>query len=483
MTTKRPIRVRFAPSPTGYLHIGGARTALYNYLFAQASGGTFILRIEDTDLERSKEEYAEALIADLQWLGIEFTEGPGDNGADRGAHGPYRQSERLSLYQDIAEKFIASGKAYYCFLSTAELAQLSALAESQHKAPHSYHGKYRDLPLDEAQARVAAGDEYVVRFKNPGWEWKFKDKVRGKVKFPADMVGDFVIMRSNGMPVYNFCCVVDDHLMEISHVIRAEEHLNNTVRQLMIYHALEARPPEFCHVSLLVGADRQKLSKRHGATSVRQYQTQNYLPQALVNYLCLLGWSHPQEKDLFSLAEAAAVFDLTRFNKAPAFYDIKKLEHFNAQHLKRQPDSFLIEEFNKTHQFNIQTAAWKLKFVQVFKEKLTSLNDIDTMLEDIFSEDIESADDVQEMLAQESTTLMKVYLAKELALLGQQATISAENLEQWMEQIKGPLGIKGKSLFMGLRVLLTGRCHGADLKGLLALTPLSTVRKRFNKIP
>ena len=196
--------------------------------------------------------------------------------------------------------------------------KLTTKAEIEKIALHSYHGVYRDLPLDEAKKKINDGEEYVIRFKNPGKKWTFKDLVRGEVTFPEDMVGDFVIIRSNGMPVYNFCCVIDDHLMKITHVIRAEDHVNNTVRQLMVYDAIGADIPEFAHCSLLVGEDRQKLSKRHGATSVNQYKEEYYLPQALINYLCLLGWSHPEEKDIFDINELGEVFDLNRFSKSPA---------------------------------------------------------------------------------------------------------------------------------------------------------------------
>ena len=318
------VRVRFAPSPTGYLHIGGARTAMYSYLYAKAMGGKFILRVEDTDLSRSKREYEDSQVDDLSWLGIEFDESPNKPGS----FGPYRQSERFDTYKKYATELVEKGMAYPCFLTSEELEELTKKAEGEKIAPHAYHGKYRDLDPVEAKKRIDTGQEYIIRFKNPGKPWSFKDIVRGEVNFPHDMVGDFVILRSTGLPVYNFCCVIDDHLMEISHVIRAEEHLNNTVRQLMIYDAIGAKIPEFAHVSLLVGEDRQKLSKRHGATSVSQYRDQNYLPEALMNYLCLLGWSHPEEKDIFNINELGTIFDLKRFSKSPALYDIKKIKFF-----------------------------------------------------------------------------------------------------------------------------------------------------------
>jgi glutamyl-tRNA synthetase len=288
------VRVRFAPSPTGYLHIGGARTAMYNYLFAKAMGGKYILRIEDTDLERSKREFEDSQIGDLKWLGLVHDEGP-DVG---GEYGPYRQSERGHIYASWAQKLIDTEHAYYCFCSEEELTAKKELANLEKRAPH-YDGKCRNLSLDEATSRLAAGEEAVIRFKAPRKAYVFNDHVRGRVVFPEGMVGDFVVMRANGVPVYNYAVVVDDASMKISHVIRAEEHLPNTLRQLMLYEAFNETPPEFAHVSLLIGEDRQKLSKRHGATSVNMYKDMNYLPDALLNYLLLLGWSHPEDKDVF----------------------------------------------------------------------------------------------------------------------------------------------------------------------------------------
>src|SRR5665647_3338381 len=244
------VRVRFAPSPTGYLHIGGARTALYNYLFAKANGGKYILRIEDTDLERSKAEFEQLQIADLEWLGIIHDEGPDKPNPK---YGPYRQSERLDIYMKYALEMIANGKAYYDFCTEIEIEAMKEKAAAEGHDPQ-YEGKWKDPAFDkEAHAIVAAGEKAAIRFRAPKKVYSFKDGVKGDVSFPENMVGDFVIMRSSGLPVYNYCCVVDDMLMDISHVIRAEEHLNNTVRQLMIYEALNAKPPIFAHVSLIIG--------------------------------------------------------------------------------------------------------------------------------------------------------------------------------------------------------------------------------------
>ncbi len=301
------VRVRFAPSPTGYLHIGGARTALYNYLYSKAVGGTFVLRIEDTDLERSNSEYEKLQIDDLKWLGINHDEGPDKPNPK---YAPYRQSERADIYMKYANMLLEKDLAFYDFCTEEELEAQKEKALAEGRDP-VYEGKWKDPAFkQEALDRVAAGEKTAIRFRAPKKAYTLDDKVKGKVVYPENMVGDFVIVRSNGLPVYNFCCVIDDHLMDITHVIRGEDHLNNTVRQLMIYEALGAKLPEFSHVSLLIGHDRQKLSKRHGATSVNLYRNEHYLPEAMCNYLCLLGWSHPTERDIFDKQDIVEVFSL-----------------------------------------------------------------------------------------------------------------------------------------------------------------------------
>ncbi|MCB9061131.1 MAG: glutamate--tRNA ligase [Halobacteriovoraceae bacterium] len=469
------IRVRFAPSPTGLLHIGGARTALYSYLFAKAKNGKFILRIEDTDLERSTKDSEIKMIDDLNWCGITWDEGP-DNG---GEYGPYRQSERKEIYKKYAFDLIESGHAYPCFLTTSELEKLTEQANTEKKAPHIYHGKYRDLPKAEAKKKMDAGDEYVIRFKNPQKKYTLNDIVRGNVTYNEDMVGDFVILRSNEMPTFNFCCAIDDHLMKISHVIRAEEHLNNTVRQLMIYESLGVKPPEFAHVSLLVGEDRQKLSKRHGATSVAQYREQHYLPEALMNYLLLLGWSHPEEKDIFSLDEVANIFDLTRFSKSPALYDIKKLNYFNEQHLRKLTTEQLIMNFDQvvcsTSPYHQQSIEWKNSLADLFRDKIQIFSDIEEHLKSIFSNVIEKNDEYKEILSWETTLKISQYLDAQLENTTDRVT--SVQMQEWMDYLKKELKIKGRPLFMGTRVVLTGQGHGPDLNKLVPLIPIENIKK------
>lgn len=473
-------RVRFAPSPTGYLHIGGARTAMYCYLYAKATGGSYVLRIEDTDQERSKREYEEAMIEDLKWLGLQHNEGP-DVGGD---FGPYRQSERMGLYQELIDQLVAEGKAYPCFLTQAELEDLTEKANAEKKAPHSYHDKYRDFDSTKAKEKIANGEEYVIRFKNPQKTYTFTDLVRGEVSFGPDMVGDFVIQRSNGMPVYNFCCVVDDWKMEMTHVIRAEEHLPNTLRQLILYEAFKAPVPQFAHCSLLVGHDRQKLSKRHGATSVRQYRDEHYLPQALNNYLCLLGWSHPEEKDIFQLSEISEQFNLERFNKAPALYDVAKLNHFNGEHLRLLTEAKLLNYLPcllpANHVFFNQTKEWQQACVNFYKEKIQKPSEFEDYLKDIFSLEIAKDEEAIEVSSWETTIQMAGYLKEQVNNLSEQF-ITSELFNEWQDHIKKELKIKGKPLFKGIRFVLTGKTEGPDLKVLIPLTPINLIQERVSR--
>lgn len=474
------VRVRFAPSPTGYLHIGGARTALYNYLYAKATGGTFVLRIEDTDLERSNAEFEKLQIDDLKWLGIIHDEGPDKPNPK---YAPYRQSERLEIYDKYAQQLIDKGLAYYDFCTEEELEAMKAQNEAEGLEPH-YNGKWKHPEhWAEAKARIAAGEKTAIRFKASKKSFTLNDKVKGSVTYPEGMVGDFVIMRSNGLPTYNYCCVIDDMLMEITHVIRGEDHLNNTVRQLMIYEALGAKLPEFAHVSLLIGSDRQKLSKRHGATSVNLYRNEHYLPEAMCNYLTLLGWSHPSEVDIFAKEEIISVFGLERFSAHAAMYDLEKLKWVNGQHLKKMSNEDIIKllaTIPEAEQFNQQEEAWKLSAVNLLKQYADFVTDIPKKVcEMIINENIEMKPELQEILGWETTPRIIEFISAEVSKLGDTA-ISEAQLNGWMDQLKKDMGIKGKPLFQGVRAALTGHDHGPDLKLLIPLTPVSVIKKRLS---
>ena len=327
------VRVRFAPSPTGYLHIGGARTCLFNWLFAKSQGGKLILRIEDTDIERLKEDSVSQILTSMKWLGLTWDEGP-EVGGDKG---PYYQSERLAIYREICAKLVEEGKAYYCFCTPSDL---EAAREKQRalKQPFRYARTCRDIPLEEAKARIAAGAKYSVRLKIPlEGTVVVKDMIHGEVSFNMDQFDDFVIMKSNGIPTYNFAVVVDDHAMHITHVLRAEEHLSNTPKQILVYEALGYPIPEFGHMPMILAPDRSKLSKRHGATSVEEFREQGYLPEAIVNYLTLLGWSPGNDEEIFTLPATLAKFDFGKMSKKAAVYDTKKLTWLNGQYLSSLP--------------------------------------------------------------------------------------------------------------------------------------------------
>lgn len=327
------IRVRFAPSPTGSLHVGGARTALFNWLFARQNGGTFVLRLDDTDLERNLAGTEEAILAGLRWLGLDWDEGP-DRG---GPYGPYRQSERTAIYQREARRLLDAGAAYPCYCTPAQLAQQREEAK-QKGLGMRYDGRCRRLDEASRRQRERAGQKPALRLRLPEeGVTVVPDLIRGEVSFAHGVLDDFVILKSNGMPTYNFACVVDDSLMRISHVIRAEEHLSNTPKQIVLYRALGYPAPVFAHVPMILAPDRSKLSKRHGATSVEEFKAGGYLPASLVNYLALLGWSPGDDREIIPAGELRQLFSLGEVSRHAAVYDVKKLTWLNAQYLNLLP--------------------------------------------------------------------------------------------------------------------------------------------------
>src|SRR5437588_3439264 len=327
------VRVRFAPSPTGHLHVGNARTALFNWLFARQQGGTMVLRIEDTDLERSEARFEGQLIDDLKWLGLDWDEGP-DVG---GPYTPYRQSDRVESYRELAEQLVEEGKAYYCFCSSEELERERELAVAEQRQA-IYSGKCRAIEPAEAQRRREMGEPAAIRLKIPERPIRFHDIVRGWVEFSHEVISDPIIMRSSGIPVYNYVVVVDDALMKITHVIRGDDHLSNTPKQVALYEALGLSVPEFAHLSTILGADRERLSKRHGATSIANFRDMGVLPEALVNYLALLGWAPSGgARETFTPKELIKEFSLKRITPSPAIFDMEKLHWLNRHYIKQSP--------------------------------------------------------------------------------------------------------------------------------------------------
>ena len=332
-----PVRVRFAPSPTGKLHVGGARTAIYNWAFARANHGTFILRIDDTDPERSTEENTQIILRAMRWLGLDWDEGP-EVGGD---FGPYKQTERAQMYRDAAQRLWDEGKAYPCFCTPEQLAADREAAQARKDPFQGYQRRCRDLDPEEARARIAAGEPYVLRIKVPEdrGDVVVRDAVHGDVTFAARELDDFVIQRTDGTPTYNFATVVDDAAMGITHVIRGDDHLSNTPRQVIVYEALGAPVPTFAHISMILGADGKKLSKRHGATNVEEYRDAGYLSDAFVNYLALLGWSLDGETTIIPRDVLAREFSLDHVSKNPATFDPKKLDWIQAEYIRSMSDA------------------------------------------------------------------------------------------------------------------------------------------------
>lgn len=477
------VRVRFAPSPTGYLHVGGARTAFFNYLFAKKMQGSFILRIEDTDLERSTEEALKMQIEDLQWLGLNWDEGVDPVTLKSvGPHAPYKQSQRAALYQEHAEKLLAQGKAYYDFRTDEELEVLKEKAIAEGVAHRTLRPE-TIVSLAEARERLAQGEKAAVRFRvDDVRDYILQDLVRGEVRFPSDMVGDFVILRSNGMPVYNFCCVIDDALMGITHVFRAEEHLSNTLRQQMIYEAFGYKTPQFGHLSLVLGQDRQKLSKRHGATSCNEYKKRGYLPEALLNFLALLGWSPSNDQEIFSIPELIQAFSETRLNASGAVFDEEKLKWMNATHLRALPAQELWERLRPfLAEENVscpQDEAWVSKALDVFKPYMETLVDGVSLFKPVDDKHYAIQEEGREALGWE--TSRKVLEAWKAGLQKQGEYLTGEEFESLQNTIKETQAVKGKQLFMPIRVAVIGKPHGSELKTLVPLIHRDSLVRRVD---
>lgn len=483
MISSKP-RVRFAPSPTGYLHVGGARTAFYNYLFAKNQGGEFILRIEDTDLARSTEESLRMVIHDLKWLGLLWDEGPHpETLQDMGPYGPYKQSQRLSVYKQVADDLLQKGLAYYCFMTDEEIESQKKQAEVEGRVGH-LQSPYESWSLEKSLAEVKAGKKAVVRFKtrNLKKDYSFKDLVRGDITFPSDMVGDFVLLRSDGMPVYNFCCAVDDHKMKITHVLRAEEHLSNTLRQLMIFEAMGWEKPEFGHLSVVLDEDKQKMSKRKGATSCFQFMEEGYLPEALLNFIALLGWSHPEEKEIISRDEMIKTFSTTRLNPSGAVFDGVKLKWMNAQYLRALPDEVLwnhVEKFLKKESLVLpyDDLKWAYQSLQTFKTHMEVLGDAPVLYGPLDDTKFQIAPEAQEVLSWEST---KAVLEKWQSLIAAHTgeRLSEADFLKIESEVKTATGAKGKNLFQPVRVAVIGRPHGPELKILVPLMSQKSLLSR-----
>jgi nondiscriminating glutamyl-tRNA synthetase len=467
------VRVRFAPSPTGYVHVGNARTALFNWLFARHHGGVFVLRIEDTDVERSKEEYEKQLLDDLRWFGLDWDEGP-DKG---GPFGPYRQSERRDIYTQHAEKLIAQSHAYYCFCSAEQLEAERQEALKAGRQPR-YSGRCRKLPPEEAARRKAAGEPAAVRLKIEESSFSWSDLVHGPTTFSSEVIGDPILVRSDGNPAYNYAVVIDDHLMEITHVIRGDDHISNTPRQLAVYRALGWQPPEFAHLSTILGADRTRLSKRHGATSLESFRQMGILPEALRNYLALLGWSPGDGKtEILSPQELIEQFSLDHVTKSPAVFDDAKLYWLNRHYMKECPPRRLVElALPYLEQVGYlagrqgpEVLAWLEHVLDAVLKNLPSLAELPEAVRLIFEFDAERAratPEFQELLANPAAReVLNAFIPRILA----ENNLTYESFREITKAVQKETGKKGKDLFHPIRVALTGETSGPELEKLIPI--------------
>ena len=472
--TEAPVRVRFAPSPTGDLHVGNARTALFNWLFARHGGGRFILRIEDTDRERSRPEHERQILDDLRWLGLGW-----DEGIDEGGEaGPYRQSERLPHYSAAAARLIDAAAAYRCFCPPALLEEERARDREAGRAS-LYSGRCRGLSRDAADARLRAGEEAAIRFDvrrvaGAVDAVAFDDLVHGEVRVPVDQIGDFVLLRRDGGPAYNFAVVVDDAAMRVTHVIRGDDHLSNTPRQILVARALHDASPRFAHLPLLVAPGGAPLSKREGAVSVRALRDAGYPPEAVLNHLALLGWSPPGGIEVLTREELVAAFGLARVSRSPAVFDRQKLDALAMRHLQRWEPARLAAESIPVLQeagflpsrLTAEVAAWSEPLVGLVSDRLSRLGEIPALLNVVFGFDAAASLRDEDVRATLADPRGRKVLTETLALL-EEEPLSAPRLQTIVAEVRRRTGAKGKDLFHPIRVGLTGFGSGPELVRLL----------------
>ncbi|MFD1738260.1 glutamate--tRNA ligase [Bacillus salitolerans] len=479
------VRVRYAPSPTGHLHIGNARTALFNYLFARNQNGKFIIRIEDTDKKRNIEGGEESQLEYLKWLGVDWDEAP-DVG---GEYGPYRQSERNEIYKKFYNELLEKGLAYKCYCTEEELEQEREEQIARNEMP-MYSGKHRNLTEEERAAFEAEGRLPSIRFRVPeGKSYRFHDMVKGDISFESEGMGDFVIVKKDGTPTYNFAVAVDDHLMKITHVLRGEDHISNTPKQMMIYEAFNWDIPTFGHMTLIVNEQRKKLSKRDESIIqfIEQYEELGYLPEALFNFIGLLGWSPVGEEEIFNKAQFIEIFDPARLSKSPAVFDTHKLTWMNNQYLKKLDMNTLVElcmphlikagrvKSNPSE----QESEWVNQLVALYQEKMSFGAEIVELSELFFKDDIEYEEEAKEVLAEEQVPeVMKAFLDQ----LNRLESFSSDDVQGAIKATQKATGQKGKKLFMPIRVATTGQTHGPDLPQAISLLGKEKIVARVKKL-
>jgi nondiscriminating glutamyl-tRNA synthetase len=480
------VRVRYAPSPTGHLHIGGARTALFNYLFARHHNGKFIVRIEDTDIERNVEGGEQSQLENLKWLGIEY-----DESIDKdGGYGPYRQTERLDIYRKYANELLEKGYAYKCFCTPEELEQEREAQKAAGIAAPQYSGKCRHLTPEQVAQLEAEGKSYTIRIKVPeGKVYEFEDMVRGKVVFESKDIGDWVIVKANGIPTYNFAVVIDDYLMKITHVFRGEEHLSNTPKQLMVYEYLGWEAPKYGHMTLIVNENRKKLSKRDESIIqfVSQYKELGYLPEAMFNFFALLGWSPEGEEEIFTKEELIKIFDVSRLSKSPSMFDKQKLTWMNNQYIKKLDLDRLVElalphlvkAGRLPENMSDEQKQWARRLIALYQEQMSYGAEIVELSELFFKTDIEYNDEAKEVLAEEQVPEVLTAFLEEVKNL---ETFEAEAIKAAIKAVQKTTGQKGKKLFMPIRVATTGQTHGPELPLAIELLGKEKVISRLEKL-
>ena len=479
------VRVRYAPSPTGHLHIGNARTALFNYLYARNQNGKFIIRIEDTDKKRNIEGGEESQLKYLQWLGIEWDEST-DVG---GEYGPYRQSERTEIYKKYYEELIERGLAYKCYCTEEELEQEREEQIARGETPQ-YSGKHRHVTKEEEETYVQDGRLPSIRFKVPeGKVYTFNDMVKGEISFEADGIGDFVIVKKDGTPTYNFAVAIDDHLMKITHVLRGEDHISNTPKQIMIYEALNWSVPEFGHMTLIVNENRKKLSKRDESIIqfIEQYEELGYLPEALFNFIALLGWSPSGEEEIFSKSEFIEIFNPERLSKSPAVFDTQKLTWMNNQYIKKLDEQKLVEislphlvKAGLVHaELTEEEQEWAKDLIVLHQEKMSYGAEIVELTELFFRDTLEYNEEAKEVLAEEQVPEVLEAFVSELNAL---ESFTAAEIKAAMKAVQKGTGHKGKKLFMPIRVATTGQTHGPDLPQAIQLLGKETIISRIQSL-
>ncbi len=464
MTSKeaKEVRVRFAPSPTGYLHVGGLRTALFNYLFARKNKGKFILRIEDTDQKRSIPGAVENLMSTLKTVGLEYDEGP-----DRGGEfGPYIQTKRSEIYRDHVKTLLESGHAYYCFCTEERLEKLREV-QKKTKRPTMYDGKCRDLPKDVVQEKLSSNIPYVIRLKYPR-EGKivFDDIVRQKVAMENSQIDDQILIKSDGLPTYHLASVVDDHLMKISHVIRGEEWLSSVPKHIYLYESFGWEPPIFAHLPLLLNSDRSKLSKRQGDVAVESYLEKGYLTEALLNFIVLLGWHAADDREIYTLKELEEAFSLDRINKAGAIFDTEKLNWMGGYYVRNLSVEYIAEKsrpYFEAAGIDIENNDKYLKVINTARDYVHRLSDMVEHAQ-MFYEDLTFSEEDRKLIEEEPSQKLYAFWIGEL---GKKKDWAPEEISSLIQRAIGELGIKGKQFYFPLRLALFGSCHGPDIPTLI----------------